>query len=95
MTTSKQCFQTKESNCVYKHIEDVIVCKKKTIKDQARWNLNMDEGGTHKVLALDEEISKMIAPGREELVCWTDLATLDPTNPINSLSEYLLQLLSL
>lgn len=39
--------------------------QKKTIKDQARWNLNMDEGGTHKVLALDEEISKMIAPGRE------------------------------
>lgn len=55
----------------------------------------MDEGGTHEVLALDEEISKMIAPGREELVCWTNLATLFPTNPINSLSEYLLQLLSL
>lgn len=69
--------------------------QKKTIKDQARWNLNMNEGGTHEVLALDEEISKMIAPGREELVCWTNLATLDRTNPINSLSEYLLPLLSL
>lgn len=55
----------------------------------------MEERGTHEVLALDEEILKMIAPGREELVCWTNLATQDPTNPINSLSEYLLKLLSL
>lgn len=55
----------------------------------------MNEGGTHEDLALDEEILKMIAPGREELVCWTNLATLDRTNPINSLSEYLLPLLSL
>lgn len=70
-------------------------CMQKNTKDQSRWNLNMEERGTHEVLALDEEILKMIAPGREELVCWTNLATQDPTNPINSLSEYLLKLLSL